>query len=235
MPAILDRATIPEPPVQLIPPSPNFWDGDDDNLWKIVVFWDDEKSIEEVLITARMMAESIWRDTFSFYTSTEIVSITDYLTWTVIRNPKLLISLVYIVNQWNVDDCLTSFMNFLDKLPGFKSSTELGTFTQKIEWEISSSPFTSGTFQEWELEEIVLRHEPKSRATRKLICGHTWRINLEISRWVSHLLLDRYADIGRSTLDKFIWLDDLTLRRTFDISKILIKNMTDFTLFLGED
>lgn len=232
----------PESPPTLEPAKPtsittlNSWYGDD-NRWKIVVFWDHNKTIEDVIWVARSMAENIWNGTFSFFTSTDLTRIDQYLKSTVIKNPKLLVSLMYLVTQDNVDSCLASFMSFLDRLPGFTSSSDLRFRITQIDgtttWEGWEKIFQHSDSW-WELERMLLRHEPKSRASNSLLCGHLKGVSLRVNAGVNNALLDRYSDIGKTIITKMTWTGPIVLSSRDTVSNAIINQMWDYVLF-GEE
>lgn len=120
------------------PPSPpdinNTWEDDDDDGSRghILIYGADQNMLENILEIPRVMAQSIWKDIFSLSSFTDIEELDTYLYRKVLQNPKLLVSLTYLVTQENVSRCLGSFLGFFEKVPGFSSSSDLRKTIQEL-------------------------------------------------------------------------------------------------------
>ncbi len=74
------------------------------------MYGENEPELDEILRIPKMMADSIWHDMFRITSFTDLDELNNYLYRKVLQNPKLLVSLTYIITQENVKRCLDSFL-----------------------------------------------------------------------------------------------------------------------------
>jgi len=219
------------------PPSPpdinNIWEnGDDDNTrGHVLIYGADEDTLETILRIPRVMAHSIWQDMFYLSSFTDIDELDAYLYKKVLWDPKLLVSLTYMVTQENVNRCLRSFLWFFEKVPGFSSSSDLHKTIQELKWKIwvqHLSELYPDKSPEDSLKSMILRWESKARVVEVLSCEHLGDTDLRLTTEMDPML-DRLPDVGDIIRQKFSQKIQST-----PLVETTVAHMLDFALFGGE-